>query len=536
MSIKKVAGLLLAISLVLAACSTGGTKEPEQGGPSASVKSSESTSPSETPKVEKKQTIRGITLTWGNPPVPDGPGQKMLNERFNVDYKVDVVPVANYIEKLTAVIAGGGMPDMVGFVHDYTNQFAKLAKQGAFLEITDDMIQKYPSISDIPEPLWDLYRVNGKIYGIPSYWPNQGISWIIRKDWLKKLELNAPTNYEELTEVAIAFAKNDPDDNGKADTYGIAVGQGISPDFSMGPYWQSTTWYHKDAEGNFIPGMITQGRKQVVQFLADLYKEKAINPDFAIINWADTNKDFYSGKAGIFLAAVSGMSQEYMQGLLKLYPDAEFEVLAPFKQPDGHQGFTSGAWDSRYNAFNAELAKDPDKLAKILEIHEFSRQYYPESERNSANKDFDFVNGGENKGYRITDGKIEFIDPDKGMRPALYFQDSTTWVPSSVKQDFSAVYTEPKLKQIVNDLDALNESMPHYYAPNHGILPPTETAKGADLATYLLNEQTKMIVGQRPVSDWDAMVQKYMEMGGEQVIKEMNEGIKERGYTDLVWK
>jgi putative aldouronate transport system substrate-binding protein len=78
--------------------------------------------------------------------------------------------------------------------------------------------------------------------------------------------------------------------------------------------------------------------------------------------------------------------------------------------------------------------------------------------------------------------------------------------------------------------------MKHYYPPNYGIISETETSKGAELNTFMLNEQTKMIAGQRPISDWDALVQEYLKRGGTQIIKEVNDGIKERGYKDLVWK
>ena len=41
--------------------------------------------------------------------------------------------------------------------------------------------------------------------------------------------MKMPANYEELKEVAIAFAKNDPDGNGKDDTYGMVLGKICGP-------------------------------------------------------------------------------------------------------------------------------------------------------------------------------------------------------------------------------------------------------------------------------------------------------------------
>jgi putative aldouronate transport system substrate-binding protein len=53
---------------------------------------------------------------------------------------------------------------------------------------------------------------------------------------------------------------------------------------------------------------------------------------------------------------------------------------------------------------------------------------------------------------------------------------------------------------------------------------------------FLMNEQTKMIVGQRPITDWDAVVNEYLSRGGSQIIEEYNAVFKERGYTERRWK
>ena len=65
---------------------------------------------------------------------------------------------------------------------------------------------------------------NGKSYGLASTGSiakNEGL--LIRKDWLDKLGLKVPTTTDELMAVMKAFTFNDPDGNGKADTYGYGA-------------------------------------------------------------------------------------------------------------------------------------------------------------------------------------------------------------------------------------------------------------------------------------------------------------------------
>ena len=45
-----------------------------------------------------------------------------------------------------------------------------------------------------------------------------------------------------------------------------------------------------------------------------------------------------------------------------------------------------------------------------------------------------------------------------------------------------------------------------------------------------------MIAGNRPISDWDALVKEYMDRGGKQIIEEYNAEIKARGYSERIWK
>lgn len=528
--------ILLSIILLFVfttACSKNEAPKPaESNSPTNS-----STAAPATEKPEETYKITGVTYIFGNPPPKDGRGQKMLNEKFNVDYFAEKVPNDNFIEKVTAMVAGGNMPDQISFRSANIDLFNRWAVQKAFLPL-NDYIQEFDYLKEIPEELWLPFTVDGKIYGIPTWSPVESQSFMVRKDWLDNLNLPVPTSYEELKKVAIAFTNDDPDKNNKKDTYGLAIGQNINPTFAMGPYWQHDTWYHQDADGNYIPGLISEGRKDLIQFFSDLYKEKAITSDFAVVNWADTNNEFYSSKAGVFLIAPRGMSQDYMKALLEIDPKAEFVVLEPFEAPDQSKGFAAGTGFSRFLTLNANLADQPDKVRKMLEIHGFSRQYYQASKNSADNKDFDWFYGNEGVGYTLDENKVRvpLTEPGSGTEPFLYFIDSTSWVSASDDAEFPLAYTEPKLVDATQQLVDINKKYKLYYPPHVGIISPTETELGAELTQLLLNEQTKMIAGNRPISDWDALVKEYMDRGGKKIIEEYNAEIKARGYTERVWK
>ncbi|MEH7012269.1 extracellular solute-binding protein [Neobacillus niacini] len=484
----------------------------------------------------EKYTITGMTFRFGDPPPATSPGLDLINEKFNVDYQPQIIPQADYIEKSSAAVAAGDMPDMIGFQASDT-RFYQWAKEGAFLPL-DDYLKEYETLGGIPDYVYSAFKVDGKVYGIPRYSQPYPLTPIIRKDWLDNLGLEVPTSYEELEEVAIAFTKNDPDKNGQNDTYGLAIGQNINPDFNLGAYWDANAWYHKNKDGEYIPGIISEGRKEVVQFLADLYKEDAMTKDFAVLNWTDTNGEFYKGKAGIFVGGVAGMSEDYLNGLMQINPEAKFIALPPFEAPDKSKGFTRGSGYSGILALNAKLADDPAKIYRALEMIDFGKQFYPADQKNPENEDFDFMYGKAGTGYNMVNNAPVRVPEfsTAGFAPSTYFLDNLEQVPTDAKISYADAYKTPAMKELTTTLQTMFEANKMYINPSIGVISETNSQKGAELTQFLINEQSKMIAGQRPISDWDKLVDEYMQRGGKDVIKEVNQGIKGKGYKDRQWE
>lgn len=525
---------LLATSVIGCASGSGkqGTESPAASSSAASPSAS-AASPSATPSAEdtnKKYTITGMRFLYGDVPSLDGRGLQMINERFNVDYKPNQVPQGSYDEKLTATLASGTIPDvMVLQSGDLTTKFTKFAKQGAFAPL-DEYIDEYPSLQRVPQYVLDQFRVDGKLYGIPQYYPKFGFTTIIRKDWLDHLGLAVPTSYEELKQVAIAFAKNDPDGNGKNDTYGFAIGKNINPPFTQGAYWDPGSWYHKDEQDRFIPGLISNARKEIVAMFADLYKEGAMTRDFATLDWANTNKEFYSGIAGIFIGTPRGMLQANMDALMKINPQAQFVHLEQFVAPDGFQGMSATSGFNSFDVISAEAGKDKDKVRRILDMLELGRTFFSDDMKNDKNPDFDWLNGNVGTGYDMVDG-IPVVRPESGTQgiyPLAYLLDSVAWPEKDSDVNYLISYQEP-LRQLAADIMKSYSTLNYYTNPALGIVSETALAKGGELNQYLYDEQTKMIAGQRPVADWDKMVDEWKAKGGEQIIEEINAGIKNKG-------
>lgn len=520
------AGLAVGLATSLAACSSNtNTKAPDTG-PVAS------TTPAQN-DISKKVTISTIEGTWAAPvPSPDGEGLKKINQKFNVEYKPQYVPYDEHATKLPVVMAAGDLPDMIGMENADAN-FVKWAKQGAFLPL-NDYIDKYPTLKTVPKYVWDAVTVDGKIYAIPQYFPAKyGKKPLIRKDWLDALGLKMPTTYEELKNVAIAFTKNDPDKNGKADTYGIGLAKQIVYGAHMGAAWDSG-WYSKNEQGQLIPGMISEGFKQQTQLLADLYKEGALHKDWAVSKSADIRKDFFAGKYGIFYEQPYDISDTRFKTLKELQPSAELAVIPPFKQADGQQGFLALPGYYQITAINAKLKDDKEKVSRILQIQDFFRTFIPVDKRNPQNPDYDWMNGGSGVGYNMVDGvpitSVETAD----KRPNAYVN-APFWAPSDEATEPDKVLSHPFAKAFAKGAVDSLKTTKFYIDPVNRIHSEVLAAKGSELTKLAQEWQTKMIVGQEPVSNWNKMVDEYMKKGGKEVIDDVNKILQTTGIKGE-WK
>ena len=129
-----------------------------------------------------------------------------------IDYK----PIPEFDTQLQARAQQKSLPDVL--VND-AGSLGNYVSQGFVLPVDRSTID---GADDIPDTTWDENKgTDGEYYGVP--WSRQANVTVIRKDWREKLGLPVPTTWDELSSLAQAFATEDPDGDGQADTYGMVV-------------------------------------------------------------------------------------------------------------------------------------------------------------------------------------------------------------------------------------------------------------------------------------------------------------------------
>jgi putative aldouronate transport system substrate-binding protein len=200
--------------------------------------------------------------------------------------------------ELTTMAAASRMPDLI--VIDDSRLLFNLYDQGVFI---DDWSPYKTSMPNTFKNMGDLglryYERNGKLTCVTTRGGDQYWAWLIRKDWLDKLGLKMPATIDELLAVGKAFTFNDPDGNGRNDTYGFtsAGNNGIGEIYNIQIMFGPTTWY---VENNKVSHPIVDGSyKNTLDFIKAAVDQGTIDPDWYTIGWEARKPNLFQGKYGI---------------------------------------------------------------------------------------------------------------------------------------------------------------------------------------------------------------------------------------------
>ncbi|MCU6791803.1 extracellular solute-binding protein [Paenibacillus sp. WQ 127069] len=327
---------------------------------------------------------------------------KWINEKGPANVKFVAIPRTNSQEKINVLFASGSAPDLL---FEYAPNIKNPLYDQKQLMPLDSLIEN--SSVDYKKLLQENpvlkkagTKADGKLYEFGRLnWVEPIRGLIIRTDWLKKLNLEMPKTTEDLYKVAKAFAEQDPDGNGKKDSYGIALSS--SSEATINQIFQaSQKWDVKDGQ----LGINWEQSKDLNAFKKKLYDEGIIDKDFINDkNGAKAKQDFINGKVGIypFLGVNStDMILSMIDPLKKNVATATVAYMPYPKSPFG-QFIPTLQNPIQMTAVVNATAKNPDAVMKYVDFI-------------SRNTTLDtLTNGNEGEHHKVVDGCLEVIDKDK---------------------------------------------------------------------------------------------------------------------------
>lgn len=316
-------------------------------------------------------------------PIPDNwVGYQIIKDKLNIDLKLTALPsnASDQDVKIQASGAANNLPDVFMVNRPV---LVNLVKQGLIAELDDSFYSAIPTRTEKyhsdPDSM-NYGTINGKNYGMAIPSQRTGIEGlVIRKDWLDKLGLQVPTNLDELKEVLRAFTYDDPDGNGKNDTYGY--GAFVESNSVFKGYPGTRVWPLMgafDVAGLWSMKSETLGlnvfRPEFYDFMVffkSLCDENLIDP-----NWLSYKKDDFraawkQGRFGVMYEQWAALSAESNYKPFDTnFPEGEWMVINPPVGPEGKS--STGALDKQFRIYAVSAkAQKEGKMEAIERLFEW---------------------------------------------------------------------------------------------------------------------------------------------------------------------
>ncbi|GAB2670408.1 extracellular solute-binding protein [Paenibacillus thermoaerophilus] len=467
--------------------------------------------PAEAEPTEKPDASRiSIVINGLELPFPDGmdenhnPYLDYIERETGLDVVVQIPPPDTYEEKLNVIMASGNRPDLINTTNGIWMD--NYARQGALLPL-DDLLKQYgPNLlKNIPEEAWDRVRYQGKIYAVPSQYETKGMEIVYaRKDWLDRLGLRPPVTLDEYYNVIRAFAMDDPDGNGINDTYGLILADhlGRTAPFFGAFGTQLKQWIERD--GELVYGSILPETKEALAFLARLYREGLLDPMFPLNHTANLGDKVASGKVGLFSATWYD-TRNSIEVNRKRFPSAKWIPLEYPVGPKGHKGVYGTGPVRSYNVIPVG-SQNPAGVIRFLDF--MAGEGYTNLKL-----------GFENEVWSMKDGVMvtDFAQHNKHQYRGIYQSLVDLYKPDVIKRRLDSLGDF----HLYENLTIIEKNL----IPNafKGAPTPAMVKYSDKLQDLEENVFVELILGQRPIDDFEEFVRQWKEQGGDEMTREVNE-------------
>ena len=468
--------------------------------------------PSEPPGSGSTVTVFSDAALPLPTPIEQNPAWQAVNQALNANVQFNIASNADYPAKLATLMAGSDLPDIISFVTIVPGSTAVSFVPGGqqFLEaqaadltpyLAGDAAKDYPNLAAIPTHCWSNAgcAYNGKLYMIPFQRTLAGYVWLknasvydaqFGQDYL-------PKNADDFKRVLQALTR--PQQN----VWGIGGGATTTlwlPYF--GAMFGAPNGWRLESNGNLTSAFETPEFKEAVGYVRDLWSAGVFHPDSP---GNLTRTDFQAGKFIVFLDTFNGW-QDSLRQAAKLTPPPEFKLLPLFGAHDGQKpGFiTIGG----YGGTIAFKKAAPERIKELLRITNWLAAPFGSAE------DLLLSYGVQGQDYSF--------DSKNMLQLTSRSNTDANYVPWKYTAQHPFVFFAPDLPsygQIATEAErsVIPSATPD---PTFGAVSATAVSKGVALANTMRDNLMAVLLGRRPMSDYDQIVADWRANGGDQMRKE----------------
>ncbi|NHI16546.1 ABC transporter substrate-binding protein [Microbacterium excoecariae] len=310
---------------------------------------------SSTPSDDSSEALE----VWTRSNTEDAMTYEAIFDAFTEETGIEVeyTPVPEFDTQLQARASQKDLPDV--FIND-AGSMGQYQSQGYILPVDRDALAGADEISDAT---WEQnLGTDGTYYGVP--YSRQANIVMIRKDWREAIGADVPTTWDELSELALAFATEDPDGNGQDDTYGMVVA-GSAQSGYIARWGNSYIWQAggeilaSDDEGHYTSAINTPEVETAMEWMRDQFcTEGVVVPNSINLTTAET-PFFGEGTAGIWLTGPYNIASSDDQ-----LGQENVEAIPMPEGPESATTFAEG--ENIYFGASSEKSEEQQALAEFL--------------------------------------------------------------------------------------------------------------------------------------------------------------------------
>lgn len=478
---------------------------------------------------------------------------RWLKDKYNIVVKHawEAATGNDYQQKVSLAISSNDLPDAL-VVNE--TQLRQMVKAGQLADLSD-VYNKYASselkaVYDSNPGLLDSVTFDGKLYALPeTTLPSAPMTWI-RKDWLDKLNLEAPKSLDDLGKIAQAFIDNKMGGDKTVGIVGTQQGGSLSSNFLA----STDHWYNfaplffandafpgiwvKDKDGNAVYGSITDETKNALVMMKDWYAKGILDKELGIRK--STAEVVASGQTGIFFGP--WWSAYNLADSMKNDPNANWRpYIAPL---DAAGKFSSNQATGSSYIVVSKKAKHPEAVIKMTTLHKWGKD--EEYKTLTAGKEmtsqevplFLILGAGDQLEYAVNNLR-------KYLKDEIKLDDIDNinygWA-HEMATHVKAIKKEPFDNYDIQYFDQQADTgfFTHIYAHLNGgstfvdadinwvrsiATAQTKTMESRWTNLKKLEDETffKIIMGSEDISAFDTFVTKWKDQGGDKITEEVNE-------------
>lgn len=501
MKAKKILALMLAAATLIM-CSACGSKDKESSDANKitwwtainSIVGQNASNYADTPVYQEIQKRTGVELEFIHPVI----GQE--TQQFNI------------------MIASGELPDIITYdITNYNGGATKAIEDGIILKL-DDLIKNHAPnlkkvLDDNPDWAKQVKLDDGSYFTVPFFYGDDSLLYWsgpqIRKDLLDKAGLPLPETIEEWDTTLRAFKEM-----GIQAPFSLPKNIATSAIF-VGAFGVNSGYYQDNGVVKY--GEIEPGYYEFLKLVSGWYKDKLLDQEYFVQDGKTYDSKVSTGKVGAFVSGAGGGMGKFIPALQQNVPGADlvaakYPVLNKGDVPEfGYKAFEYNAVAS---SFISGKCTNPEKVMQFLDF----------GYSDEGHMVYNF--GTEGVSYDMVDGyptykEVVTKNPEGFTMPAMLAQYTAASVGGPFVQDkryYEQYLQMPQQKEAVEVWGVQNNI--HTLPPLH--LTQEESAEILEISntlnTYISEQTTKFITGQKPLSEYDAFVNEIKKMGVEKSI------------------